>query len=289
MRGGRTVEAGKKTAGITADELSYLMVGKSKAYERKDKINEGKEVLHINQVEIFRDNGSIGLNKIDFKLNAGEIYGMAGVGGNGQTELANILMGIGKIDSGQIIYCGEMKINNHNSRMLRKLGINSIPADRYSYAIAGDLSVMENYVISRVGFEEFGSSLWLNWNKMEKKTNEIIKKNDILGAKPLTKSSLLSGGNAQKLVLARELTSRSKVLVAHSPTRGLDVRACAAVHEGLRNAANNGTAVLMISEDLDEVLSVSDRIGVINNGTIVGEYRPPVDRLLIGKLMVGNF
>jgi len=265
------------------------MVGKSKAYERKNKINEGKEVLHVNQVQIFRDNGSIGLNKIDFKLNAGEIYGMAGVGGNGQTELANILMGITNIDSGQIIYCDEIKINNYNSSMLRKLGINSIPADRYSYAIAGDLSVMENYVISRMDIENFGSSLWLNWNKMEKQTNEIIKKNDILGAKPQTKSRLLSGGNAQKLVLARELTSNSKVLVAHSPTRGLDVRACAAVHEGLRNAANNGAAVLMISEDLDEVLSVSDRIGVINNGSIVGEYRPPVDRLLIGKLMVGNF
>ncbi len=289
MRGGRTVEAGKKTEGMTVDELSYLMVGESKSYKRKNKINEGKVVLHINQVEMFRDNGSKGLNKIDFKLNSGEIYGMAGVGGNGQTELANLFMGLGKIYSGQIIYSDKIKINNYNASMLRKLGINSIPADRYNYAIAGDLSVMENYVISRIDFEKFGSSLWLNWNKMEEHTNRIIKKNDILGAKPLTKSSLLSGGNAQKLVLARELTSNSKVLVAHSPTRGLDVRACTAVHEGLRNAANNGAAVLMISEDLDEVLSVSDRIGVINNGSIVGEYRPPVDRLLIGKLMVGNF
>jgi len=288
MRGGKTVESGKPTKGVNADDLSYLMVGDAKNYISHKNQKTGEEILHISQLDLIRSNGTTALNKIDFKLYTGEIFGIAGVGGNGQSELADILMGIRTFDSGDIIYFNKKNINNYNPKMLRKLGINFIPADRYRYAMAGDLSVMENFAISRMSFENFGNSLWVNWKEINKKTNEIIIENEIQGAKINTKSRLLSGGNAQKLVLARELTSNSKLLIVHSPTRGLDVRACQAVHEGLKNAASRGTAVLMISEDLDEVLSVSHRVGVINKGKIVGEFKSPADRLTVGKLMVDN-
>lgn len=288
MRSGRTVESGKDTKTMSADKLSYLMVGEAKEYKRREQPKIGSELLAIERVEVIRENGSVALNEIEFKVNSGEIYGVAGIGGNGQTELAEILMGIRSFNKGSIFFNGN-NINNFNSDRLRRLGINSIPADRYNYAIAGDLTVMENFAVSRMNFEQFGNFAWIDWVNIEKKTNSIIIENDIQGAKPNTKARLLSGGNAQKLVLARELTNNSKLLIAHSPTRGLDVRACVAVHEGLRKAANKGAAVILISEDLDEILSVSDRIGVINDGIIVGEFDVPADRQQVAKLMVDNF
>ena len=137
------------------------------------------------------------------------------------------------------------------------------------------------------------AKVWTRCPTLPKKSKKpprraAIEAFNIQGARATTRARLLSGGNAQKLVLARELSGEPNVLIAHSPTRGLDVRACAAVHRALREASRVGTAVLLISEDLDEVLSVADRIGVINRGRIVGEFDAPADRQEIGRVMVGH-
>jgi simple sugar transport system ATP-binding protein len=164
----------------------------------------------------------------------------------------------------------------------------SVPADRFTYGLAPDLSVAENLAAAGLQNGAYGTSLWVRGGAMRRATQDAIAGFDIQGARPGTRAGLLSGGNAQKLVLARELDGRAGVILAHSPTRGLDVRACAAVHEHLRRARDGGAAVLLISEDLDEVMNLSDRIGVLNRGRIVGEFDRPADRQAVGALMVGH-
>tara|TARA_Y100001970_G_scaffold45236_1_gene56766 strand:+ start:69811 stop:71310 length:1500 start_codon:yes stop_codon:yes gene_type:complete len=287
MRNGETVSSGESPKGKTAEDLSKLMVGETREYKRGAPVSTDKVSLRITNLQAFRDNGAIALDNLNLTLYAGQVYGVAGVGGNGQSELADILMGIRNITGGNIEESGKtLKLND--PKKMRRRKISCIPADRYIYGLAGDLAVMENYSISRIDAKEFGLAIWSNVRSMKKLTELAIKVFNIHGAKPNTRARLLSGGNAQKLVLAREMASDSNILIAHSPTRGLDVRACSDVHQGLRQAAEKGAAVLLLSEDLDEILTVSDRIGVMNRGRIVGEFNAPADRHKIGELMLGH-
>jgi len=287
MRTGETVAAGQSPAGMSAADLSRLMVGEAREYESGERAAPGEDRLTLSGISAERDNGAMALDGFDLNLRAGQIYGMAGVGGNGQSELAEILMGIRSPKKGQITLDGGV-VRTVSPRTMRRGGIACIPADRYVHGLAGDLSVMENFAISRIDSGEFGSSFWVNQRAIQRQADDAISSFSIHGARASTRARLLSGGNAQKLVLAREMASDARVLLAHSPTRGLDVRACADVHEGLRQASRRGAAVLLLSEDLDEVLAVSDRIGVINRGRIVGEFDAPADRHVVGGLMVGH-
>ena len=226
------------------------------------------------------------LADVGLSVRGGEVYGIAGVGGNGQTELAEILVGVRAASSGRIALDGTEIVDAHPRRR-RRAGLASIPADRYALGLAADLTVSENYALSGLAAGKYGG-WWVSGAAMDSDAAAAIQAFEIQGAAPPTRSRLLSGGNAQKLVLARELSGRAGVLVAHSPTRGLDVRACAAVHAHLRRARDAGAAVLLISEDLDEVLDLSDRIGVLNRGRIVGEFDRPADRQAVGRLMVDH-
>tara|TARA_B100000686_G_C16765016_1_gene961206 strand:- start:891 stop:2387 length:1497 start_codon:yes stop_codon:yes gene_type:complete len=287
MRSGKTVANNKNAKNMSANDLSRLMVGEAKEY-KKVKSNISKiKALKIQNLSIIRENETKAIDDLSLNLFEGQIYGLAGVSGNGQTELAEFLMGLCKPLKGKIFVANEnlKKISPQN---FRAHGIASIPAERYIYGLAGDLSVMENFSIAQIDHQDYGNPFWVNNNSMINKTNKTIKDFNILGALPYTKARILSGGNAQKLVLARELSSDSKILIAHSPTRGLDVRACVSIHENLRKAANLGVAVLLISEDLDEIMSVADYIGVINRGRIVGEFISPADRHELGKLMTDH-
>lgn len=287
MRGGKTVDTGKAPIDLTPKQLSQLMVGEAPEITHITHSPPGEIVLELSKVAANRDNGLPALDNFDLKLCAGQVFGLAGVGGNGQTELAEILMGVRSMNSGEFHLNGK-KLAKPSTKQLRGLGITCVPAERYVYGLAGDLSVMENCVITHLKSGQFGNFSWTNKRAIYKATRQAISKNEIHGAEPRTRARLLSGGNAQKLVLARELSGNAKVLLAHSPTRGLDVRACTAVHEALRESAQKGTAVLLLSEDLDEIFAISDRIGVINNGKIVGVFDAPADRREIGHLMVSN-
>jgi simple sugar transport system ATP-binding protein len=287
MRGGRTVEAGRAPAGYTPELLSRLMVGEARDYEASEHRPPGPCKLDLVGLRVRREGGGSALDGLSLSLCQGQVYGLAGVGGNGQTELAEVLMGLRALDDGELALDG-VRLARPAPRDLRRLGLACIPAERYLYGLAGDLTVMDNYVISHLGRGGFGSWAWVDRRAIERETAGAIEAFNIQGAGVASRARLLSGGNAQKLVLARELTGEPSVLLAHSPTRGLDVRACAAVHRALREAGRRGAAVLLLSEDLDEVLSVSDRIGVINRGRIVGEFDAPADRQEIGRLMVGH-
>jgi simple sugar transport system ATP-binding protein len=243
--------------------------------------------LRVDDLQVARSDGTQAVAGVTLAVRGGEIYGVAGVGGNGQTELAEALMGVCPALGGRILL-DEADVYGAHPRRRRMRGLVSVPADRFAYGLAPDLSVAENLTIARLQTGAYGGSLWMRGGAMRRDTQAAIERFEIQGARPGTRAGLLSGGNAQKLVLARELDGTSGVILAHAPTRGLDVRACAAVHEHLRRARAAGAAVLLLSEDLDEVLGLCDRIGVLNRGRIVGELDCPADRQKVGALMVGH-
>ncbi len=285
MRGGRTVAA-EDPATLSSARMTELMVGSAPRDDTPRAGAVGGVRLAIAGLEAGGAGGPKRLAGVSLAVRGGEIYGIAGVGGNGQTELAEILVGVREATSGSIALDG-VEISAAHPRRRRRAGLASIPADRYALGLAADLTVSENYGLSGLEAGKYGG-WWVSGAAMDEDTAAAIEAFEIQGAAPLTRSRLLSGGNAQKLVLARELARDAGVLVAHSPTRGLDVRACAAVHTHLRRARDAGAAVLLISEDLDEVLDLSDRVGVLNRGRIVGELDRPADRQAVGRLMVDH-
>ena len=264
---------------------AHQMVGSAPETEVFPATQAGDVRLRISGLSAVRDDGVAALGGVDMVVRGGHIYGVAGVGGNGQTELAEVLMGVRKSEAGEV-WLDSSEVTRLRTPALRRRGLVCIPADRYTYGLAGDLPIVENYAIGGLADGVYGNSLWPSRKAMRHEVGAAIEKFEIHGARPGLQARLLSGGNAQKLVLAREFAKPLSVLVAHSPTRGLDVRACAAVHGFLREARGRGVAVVLISEDLDEVMSLSDRIGVLNRGRIVGEFDAPADRAEVGQLMV---
>ena len=223
----------------------------------------------------------------NFVVREGEIYGLAGVSGNGQSELAQALTGLNSPLAGSIEIAVAGDITHAGPGARRDLGLAAIPADRYAYGLAGALSITENLAASGLRSGRYGP--WYRTDKaaMRQDATAAVRAFDVQGVRRLAqKAALLSGGNAQKLVLARELRNAPAVVIAHGPSRGLDARACAAVQGRLLEARDAGAAVLLISDDLDEILALSDRIGVMVRGRIVAEFHAPADRQAVGRAMV---
>jgi general nucleoside transport system ATP-binding protein len=200
-----------------------------------------------------------------------------------------VLTGLEPLASGNVYLEGRGDVTNQPPHRMRGFGVGCIPADRHSLAMAGDLPIGDNYAIGGVLAGRFGSAFKVDRKRIRSVTKAAIKRFEVMGVRSeKQKAALLSGGNAQKLVIAREFSADVHLIIAHSPSRGLDVRAAAAVHEHLRDARDRGVGVILISEDLDEILLLSDRIGVMNRGRIVAEFEAPGDRHAIGKAMVGH-
>ena len=219
---------------------------------------------------------------------AARFYGIAGVGGNGQQELADTLTGLREPTSGRIAIDGA-DLAGRDVPAFRRRGLRAVPADRFRTGLLAELAVYENHGVTGVPAGEYGGPALVRRGTMKTAAAQAIDAYNIHGAAPGTAARLLSGGNAQKLLLARELRGEASVLIAHSPTRGLDVSACRTVHDLLLGAADAGTACVLISEDLEEVLALSTTIAVISRGTLVGEYAAgEVSRAEIGRLMLGH-
>ncbi|MFT3803531.1 MAG: ABC transporter ATP-binding protein [Burkholderiaceae bacterium] len=287
MRGGRTV-ASVDPARTPVSELVSLTVGRGIDEAGAASVRaraRGAAMLTARNLATAAGSGRRALDGVSLIVHAGEIYGIAGVGGNGQGELAGAIMGLpGKFD-------GELRLQQTDLLRAtpadrRRQRMAAIPADRYGQALAGGLSISENFGIGQVHAGRYGSPLWLRRRRMEAEAREAVIDFDVQGVRSIAqKAALLSGGNAQKLVLAREFGKQPRLVLAHSPSRGLDVRAGADVHARLRAARDGGAAVLLISEDLDEVHALSDRIGVMARGRIVAEFEQPADRQAIGRAM----
>lgn len=288
MRAGRVVETVMPDQ-VTHTELTTMIVGSNVMEVPQRSSSVGKPVLKVRKAQCRGSHGLDVLRDVTFEVRSGEIYGLAGIGGNGQSELVEVLTGLEPVTAGNIFLAGQGDVTNQPPHRMRGFGIGCIPADRQTYALAGDLRITDNYAIGGVLRGRYGSVFKVDRKRIRSHTNAAISRFDVMGVRSDNqKAALLSGGNAQKLVIAREFSNDVALIVAHSPSRGLDVRAAAAVHEHLRHARDRGVGVILISEDLDEILLLSDRIGVMNRGRIVAEFDAPGDRHAIGKAMIGH-
>jgi simple sugar transport system ATP-binding protein len=282
MRGGRTV-ATCNPAGMSADALTELVVGAASPSVARDRRPPGAVRLALQGLRCVRGDGIVAVPALDLTVRAGEVVGLAGVGGNGQTELMGALMGVQPPAGGAITLEGAREttvdITNLPPQRRRDLGIAVIPADRAVYALAGSLSIVENYALGAVHTGRYGGWWWVRRRRMRNEAMAALRAFEVQGVRsPRQKAALLSGGNAQKLVLAREFARDPALVLAHSPSRGLDVRASADVHRRLLAARDRGAAVLLISDDLGE----------LNRGRLVALLDAPADRQVIGQAMVGH-
>ncbi len=290
MRNGKMV-SNLITSKTSTSEIAELMVGRKVLFTiDKKPPNVGETLLSVKNLNLTKDDGHQVLKNISFDLKAGEILGIAGVAGNGQSELLDTLSGIIPIQEGNItILNQDINSDEHiNPKDVRKSGIAHVPEDRQSRGIVLPFENRENSILGYHYSNEWKKGIFLDGSKISSYLERISKKFDVRPNNPFLKSANLSGGNQQKLVLAREIDSKPKILLVGQPTRGVDIGAIEYIHKHLVEMRENGVAVLLISVELDEIMSLSDRIIVMNNGEIVGELSSKEsDEKKIGLMMAG--
>ena len=286
LRGGRSI-ATVRTSEVTRNELASLMVGRDVEPERRREPGEiGEVILEAHGLSARGDRGVDALRDVSFSVRAGEVLGVAGVAGNGQRELAEVLTGLRPASAG-VVEVGGKRLRDGDPRSAIRAGVAHVPEDRLRTGVAPSLSIASNVVLKSYR-AEVSRGPFLLLGRIAARAAELIRRYDIRGAGPNAPARLLSGGNLQKVVLAREFSSRPKALVVAAPTRGLDVGAIETVHGYLRDAAADGVAVLLVSEDLDELLTLADRIVVMYEGAVVGEVDARAANVEeIGLLMAG--
>ncbi len=270
MRAGRVV--GTTTpAETTREELSVMMVGKSvERIKRERKPISSNVVLSLQNVTVSQHTAVNELDAISFEVHEGEILGVAGIEGNGQTQLASAIIGDLKISGGHILYDGA-DVTNCSVRKNRAAGMGLIPDDRQRMGLILPMKISENLVLNTFEQKPYSKSmLYMDWKNIHEHAGEVVQRFDIRTPNEETPAAALSGGNQQKVVVGRELSVPLKLLVAAQPTRGLDIASASFIHKALLEAAQRGTAVLLISSDLDELMEVSDRIMVLLKGSNVG-------------------
>ena len=271
MRNGR-VEGTLKTSDATKEGLARMMVGREVFLDiHKKKIKRGKKVMEIENLSYVSDTGRTMLRDVSFNLYQGEILGVAGVEGNGQTELVEVLTGLRVPASGGASVEGEV-VTGKTPREVRMASIAHIPEDRLTNGLGLEASIDDNLIVDRFFKRPFKKGLILDYGEVEKFGKEMIEQFGILTPNGELPVSSLSGGNMQKVVVAREFSSSPKILIAAQPTRGIDVGATEFIREQLVAKRTEGTAILLVSADLSEVMSLSDRIVTMFEGEITGVF-----------------
>jgi simple sugar transport system ATP-binding protein len=277
-------------------DLAKLMVGRDILFETdKRDAAPGKVVLSVQSVKAISDKGLDCLLGISLEINSGEILGIAGVSGNGQRELAEAITGLRKVTDGKILVHGQ-DMTNRSSLQFIEAGVSHVPGDRLGMGLAGNLPVSDNLIMKAYRHDPLASGPFLNNQAISNFAQKLIEAFNVLTPSATTPARMLSGGNQQKAILAREITAGQELsdagatlLVAVHPTRGLDVGATEGVRETLLSQREQGVAILLISEDLDELIAVSDRIAVIHDGEIMGIVQPDdVDIEELGLMMAGE-
>ena len=285
IRRGKVV--GKVDPSTSQEELASLMVGRAVDLEL-DKANSspGATVLKIHDLNIYDGSGRVIVSNLSLDIKAGEILAIAGVQGNGQSEIARSIMNLEEHVTGSIMVSGTEILGNtvHGSI---KSGIAFIPESRELDGLIGSFSIAENLILNTHDIEPFAKLGQLSKSAIIDNATERVKEFDIRTQSIEDSASSLSGGNKQKVVLARELSRDVKIVVASQPTRGLDVGSIEFVHERLLAERSSGRAILLISTELDEVIALADRIAVIYRGEILGIVDPSVSREKLGLMMAG--
>jgi simple sugar transport system ATP-binding protein len=287
LRRGKAIETVPRE-GATEASLARAMVGREVLLRvEKKPAQPGDVLLSVKGLEAFDDRGIPKVRGVSFDVRAGEIVGIAGVDGNGQTELIEAVTGLRKSASGTISV-GGVAIEHASARGMLDAGVGHIPEDRQRRGLVLEFSIAENIALHDYAEPPDAKWGWLFPARLVQRAAQLIRDFDIRGGGPLTRAGGLSGGNQQKVVAAREIARDPKVLIAAQPTRGLDVGAIEYLHRRLVEERDKGRAVLLVSLELEEIFSLSDRILVIYEGEIVGEHTGEVSEEEIGLEMLGG-
>jgi general nucleoside transport system ATP-binding protein len=286
LRRGKKVDTVPR-AGATEEGLARMMVGRE-VLLRVDKppATPGEPLLQVENLHVLDELGLEAVNGVSFDVRRGEIVGLAGVDGNGQSELIEALSGLRKVEAGRVRLAGR-DVTGASAHDVLHRGLGHIPEDRQRRGLVLNFSLAENLALHDYDAEPNARFGWLFPRRLVQRARGILRQFDVRGGGPQTLASALSGGNQQKVVVGREMSRDPHVLLAAQPTRGLDVGAIEFVHRRLVEARNGGAAVLLVSLELDEIVSLSDRILVIYEGRIAGEYPPDVSEEELGLAMTG--
>ena len=284
LRRGETVEK-VRVADTTEQELADLMIGQKFVENTYEKVtNATKDEFILQNVSYHPEIKHGGLKDVSLTIHKGEILGVAGIDGNGQTPLAEVVTGLVKPDSGKVIGPDGNEIAVFSPETFIDAGLGNIPEDRNKMGLVGDMTIAENLVLKQTESDQFslGHGKWLKMGEIHSYAERLREENDIRCTSVDQTARSLSGGNQQKVILARELEGHPKLLVAVYPTRGLDIGATEFIHNQIVAQRDAGCAVLLISADFDEVLKLSDRIVVLFEGQIMGTYpgaNPPIKEI----------
>src|SRR3954470_10321273 len=286
LRRGRVV--GQAAPSSTNAELASLMVGRPvQLVVDKDTASPGEVVLDVRDLTVVDENGVVQVDDVSFSVRGGEIYAIAGVQGNGQTELTEALVGLERPTTGSIAL-GDTRLETMPTDDILALGVGYVPEDRLHDGLVGSFTVAENLVLDMHDGAPFARRGTLDLRAIERNAAEQVQTFDIRPTDPTVPAGTLSGGNQQKVVLARELSRPLRVLIVAQPTRGLDVGSMEFVHRRIIQERDQGAAVVLVSTELDEVLGLADRIAVMFHGRIAGEVPPGTRAEEIGLLMAGH-
>ncbi|MGB6582673.1 MAG: ABC transporter ATP-binding protein [Streptosporangiaceae bacterium] len=284
----RGAVVGERPPSASEDELAALMVGRNVQLRvSKQPAKPGDVVLDVNDLTVADETGRIWVNGMSLQVRSGEILGVAGVQGNGQTELCEALMGLRPAVAGQVVLNGQ-DLTHATPKQRLRAGIAYVPEDRQEDGLISDFPVADNMVLDAYDQPPFASGIRLNLGAIASNAAERIKEFDVRTSSAQVPVGTLSGGNQQKVILARELAREHKVLIASQPTRGLDVGSIEFVHRRIVEQRDHGVAVLIVSAELDEIYALADRIAVMYEGKITGERPPDVPAEELGRLMAGG-
>ncbi len=287
IRRGTTIDT-VDPAAVTARQLAELMVGSElPTPDTEESTVTDRVLLELTDLTLRSGEGPALLNDIDLTVHAGEVVGIAGVEGNGQEELIDIIMGMSDPDEGRVTFLGE-DITDWHTRKIREAGVGYVPADRHRHGLLLEAPLWENRILGHQTQAPNVKGQRIDAKAAQADTERIVETYDVRTPGIHVTAGSLSGGNQQKLIIGREMSHAPRVLVAAHPTRGVDVGAQSAIWDHLREARREGLGVLLISADLDELIGLSDTIRVILRGALVGEFDPDtVTAQQLGSAMTG--
>ena len=288
IRRGKSIET-VEIAGATNANLAEMMVGRSVSFKTEKQEAQPKEVvLSIKDLVVNENRGVPAVKNLSLDVRAGEIVGIAGIDGNGQSELIQAITGLRKIESGSVELKGQSIVGLH-PRRITEMSVGHVPEDRHRDGLVLEMMISENIALQTYYKEPLSKKGILNYTNIIGYAKKLMQEFDVRAASEIVPASALSGGNQQKAIIAREVDRNPDLLIVSQPTRGLDVGAIEYIHKRLIQERDNGKAVLVVSFELDEILNVSDRIAVIHDGKIQGIVTPETtNKQELGVLMAGG-
>ncbi|OFK71615.1 heme ABC transporter ATP-binding protein [Streptococcus sp. HMSC034E03] len=288
IRRGKSIET-VEIVGATNADLAEMMVGRSVSFKTVKQAPQPKEVvLSIKDLVVNENRGIPAVKNLSLDVRAGEIVGIAGIDGNGQSELIQAITGLRKIESGSVELKGQSIVGLH-PRQITELSVGHVPEDRHRDGLVLEMMISENIALQTYYKEPLSKKGILNYTNIIDYAKKLMQEFDVRAASEIVPAAALSGGNQQKAIIAREIDRDPDLLIVSQPTRGLDVGAIEYIHKRLIEARDNGKAVLVVSFELDEILNVSDRIAVIHDGKIQGIVIPETtNKQELGVLMAGG-